>query len=297
MICRISKLYLEERVGRGLSFFTRPYVSPLHTKNNKKEDKTMLEELNFKELKLQSWRDATDKTAVLLVDSYNEIRTVLTNLNAGMKRDFVRVGFLLDLIKNTNAFTYACNDKSFCTYNAWDKTSFERFCLNYFGMGKSTVYGLIKVWRRFGTSDGNLRPEFESFTYSQLLEISYLPDDVSISELTPELTIKEIRALKPKKEKENSETTLSRVDYGKNLEVSKGEEKIISEEVVFPGVVEPFRQQIDLKTKKECFQKAMKNFFEKFNYVLYLNDRKQGGFAFGGVFFNYLKEHGFFDEQ
>ena len=255
----------------------------------------MLEGLKFKDLKLESWRDATDNTAVLLTDSYNEIRTILTNLNAGIKRDFVKVGFLLDLIKQTTAFTYAYNDKSYGGYNTWDKTSFERFCQNYFGMSKSTVYGLIKVWRTFGTYDGHLRPEFEAYSYSQLLEFSYLPDEVSLSELTPELTVKEIRALKPKKE-ETSEDS-GRVDYQQILDDCKRDETPATEEVVSPIVVECVKPKVDIKEKKERFKKMMKNFFEQFNYSLYLNERKQGGFAFGGVFFAYLQEHGFFDED
>lgn len=260
----------------------------------------MLEELKIKELKIESWRNATDNKATLLVDSCTEIKTILTNLNAGMKRDFVKVGFLLDLIKNTTAYTYALKENSYSGYNTWDKTSFECFCHDYFGMSKSTVYGLIKVWRMFGTSDGGLRPEFEPYTYSQLLEYSYLPDEVSICELKPDMTIKDIRALKPKKEKfSDDEKGISELmsSFDKNGKfIGKIEEPVIQElPVEEPKVKKPEFVFEDLKTKKDDFKKMMKNFFEKFNYTLLLNERKQGGFAFGGVFFAYLQEHGFFD--
>lgn len=233
----------------------------------------MLEErYEIKPLTIPHWVCDKEKED-LLKTSYDEIVKLLSETYITVKKNFIRIGYLLWTIKRGDLYECAQKNK-YDNYPRFRSDSFELFCKDYFGLSKSSVYAYISVYEKYGTALGTaVREEYKDFEYSQLLEISYLPEDIA-SSATSNMSVSEIRKLKPKKEN-SSQDKSSKKDNNQEKENKSA--------------------FIDLKAKKDEFKKYVKYFFDNYDYNLTLNGRKQGGQAFGGSLFDYLIEKGFFN--
>lgn len=86
------------------------------------------------------------------------------------------------------------------TYKAFYKNIVDA-CSECLGFKKSTTYNMINIVKTFGTADESGRITFQSlfkaekFSYSQLCEMLSLSDRQR-SQVTPEMTVKEIRQIK-----------------------------------------------------------------------------------------------------
>lgn len=123
-------------------------------------------------------------------DIFKEIETV--------KKSFCKVGFFLWKIRENKLFA----EREF-------KNVYE-YAESVFGFKKSSTGSYINVCERFSQRDakGNptreLKEEFKRFSYTQLTEVLALPEDKA-KEVTPEMTVKEIRKLKKESEVETAQ--------------------------------------------------------------------------------------------
>lgn len=244
----------------------------------------MLEEIknNLVGLEFVKWADEDSKT--LLSQNVDCIKEALSDVNANVKKNFIKIGYYLWAIKRGELYQFAHKPgEQYCTYYKFYSDSFTNFIHDYFGFSKTTTYNLIAIMEKFapGCLDGKCLSEYEDFSYSQLCEMVSM-SDVQLSKVRPSMTIREIRELKKTEEVS-----------GDNLLLVK-DEPSKPKQGLEESVHKPF---FDLKIKKDEFRSHCKNFFEKFKYELKLHDRKQGGWAFAGVFFAYLEEKGFFNAE
>ena len=213
----------------------------------------------------------------MLVNAYNEIVDLLQKTRITLKKNFIRIGYLLYTIKRGDLYQYAQKNK-YDNYPIFIVDSFYSFCRDYFGFEKSSVDAYIYVYEDFGDGLGyDIKKEYENYGYSQLVEMLSLSDDER-QLVSPRMKIKEIRALKKstKTDEKVKET---------NQQTDKPAEEPAKPTTVF----------VDMKVKKDEFKKFVKYMFENYDYNLTLNGRKQGGQAFGGSLFDYLVEKGFFN--
>ena len=188
-----------------------------------------------------------------------------------LRRNFIRAGFLLNKIHKERSYEYALrNDKRwFCYADSIVKNPFEQFCKEYLGLSDSTVYGLISVYRRFGSEDGEILPAYKDYNYSQLLEMNTLPDD-ALSNVNASMTVKQIKKLKPKEVKAEDE---------KQIEEKK---TVFVQKTVFSN----------MNDKKEEFKRYCKYYFEQRGANLIIDGQRIGGQAFGSALFDYLEKKG-----
>ena len=140
--------------------------------------------------------------------SYVRKRSLLQDLLArsvdGIKSNFLLLGFLADsVIHYKFGFTYLMID--------YDHVTFTDYCKRVFGLEKSTVYAAISCYEQYCMQVDDevfkLKPEFEDFSQSQLVEMLPLSYDQR-KQIKPDMTIKQIREIKkqvlPKKEKKTA---------------------------------------------------------------------------------------------
>lgn len=245
----------------------------------------MLEEIkkNVNEVEFVGWvQDEEGITA--LKCRFENVKEAILDVNNNVKKNFIKIGYELDYIKTTGLFRYAHKPgEHYVVYNQFNTDSFTDFVRDYFGFSKTTTKNLIAIHNRFSLKgfDGRCLEEYEPYSYSQLVEMLPLSNE-EIVKVNPEMSIREIREIKKSLIDNLSEHKLSSYNEKKPSEPKNSEAG--SQNHVF-----------DLKKKKDEFRLHCKNFFEAFAYELKLNDRKQGGFAFGSLFFSYLEEKGFFN--
>lgn len=234
-----------------------------------------------KTLAYPGWNNDYTKQQQLNNDC-SEVCSLLAGTIKNIRRDFIRAGYLLRHIRETKLYEIAKrNGKSFQTYgDSMITNRFEKFCKEYFGLSDSTVYALISVAEKFGDNEGVVNPTFEQYNYSQLSEMTSLPEEL-LGNVTPDMTVAQIRKLKKKQKapkEQSEEEPVEALKEQPNKPVSK-------------YVFENYGK------KKEDFKKYCKYYFEAKNVLLYIGGEKVGGQAFGAKLFEYLELKGYFDRE
>lgn len=129
---------------------------------------------------------------------YREAKEIIRNKLQGMTQNFIGIGFYLRQIKETEGFQkdgYA---------------SVYEFAEDQYGIKRSTAIRWMQMNEKF--SQGGYSPFLDSgykdFGKSQLQEMLYL-DSEQLEEVTPEMTVREIREIRtPDSESEEEEGQL-----------------------------------------------------------------------------------------
>lgn len=143
---------------------------------------------NSKTFKLKYWR-----TRYSMLVAENGLYRSLSRISDS----YIYIGKMLSEIKEKNLYSRALKDLTDYKQETpgYSYLNFEEYCKVKFNLKKSSAYALIDVYKTFGTNDGQVSENYSAYNYSQLSEM------VSLSEkdrqkVTPEMTVKDIRAMK-----------------------------------------------------------------------------------------------------
>lgn len=121
--------------------------------------------------------------------TYQEAKNILREKMDVMKKNFIAAGYYMKYIRDNELFREDGYE------SIWE------FAEDNYGIRKSTASRWMAMNDKFsqGGNSPNLADEFKGFEKSQLQEMLYL-DDKQIEEVTPDMTVKEIREVrKPEK--------------------------------------------------------------------------------------------------
>lgn len=126
------------------------------------------------------------KAAMLLQCEFN----IVSGIHE-IGQQYLQIGKNLFDIRAKNLH-YAVPMKDDSWIQSW---SFEEYVEDRFGLKKSSAYALLGVYHEFATAKGELKPEYEGFSYSQLVEM--LPMEyIERRKVTSDMTVKQIRELR-----------------------------------------------------------------------------------------------------
>lgn len=114
--------------------------------------------------------------------TYSECKDIIKANLSNMSQSFIAIGFYLKRVRDKELF------KTDGYKDIWE------FALDQYGIQRSTASRWMAMNDRF-SKDGNspiLQEKYKLFGKSQLQEILYLPEE-KLEEITPEMTVKEIR--------------------------------------------------------------------------------------------------------
>lgn len=116
---------------------------------------------------------------------YEEIKNIIRDRMSVMAREYVGIGFYLRRVRDNEM------------YLEDGYKDVHEFAAAEFGMSRSTVNHCMRINEQFsvGGNSPTIDNRYKDFSKSQLQEMLYLPDD-KLDEVTPDMTIKEIRGLK-----------------------------------------------------------------------------------------------------
>lgn len=121
--------------------------------------------------------------------NYQETKDIIRENLESMSRSFIAIGYYLRMIEGTEGY------KEDGYKDIWE------FAEDQYGIKRSTASRWMDINARF-SEDGNspvLADKYRQYGKSQLQELLYLPDE-KIDEVTPDMTVKEIREIrKPEK--------------------------------------------------------------------------------------------------
>lgn len=154
-------------------------------------------------------KENKEKSCDVATKENKELQSLEGNIhivNIGLKsivRGFYTVGKTLTQIQKYESYKL----KGF--------NNFYDFTLSAFKLSKSHTSRLINVYNRFPGSN------YESFSFSQLTEMLALPDD-KLSEIKPEMTIKQIREVKKevKKDEDKIIKKKDKIEFGKQVDIA-----------------------------------------------------------------------------
>ena len=117
--------------------------------------------------------------------SYEEAKNILREKMDVMKKNFIAAGYYMKYIRDNELFREDGYE------SIWE------FAEDNYGIQKSTASRWMAMNDKFsqGGNSPNLADEFKEFEKSQLQEMLYL-DDKQIEEVTPDMTVKEIREVR-----------------------------------------------------------------------------------------------------
>lgn len=132
-----------------------------------------------------------DKDKWYLSTTYDETKRIISARLQNMSRDFIAVGFYLKYVRDNEMYLEDGYK------DIWE------FASELYGIQRSTASRWMAINDKFSV-DGNspiLLEQYKQFRKSQLQEMLYLPDE-KLSEVTVDMTVKEIRELKMDEPKE-----------------------------------------------------------------------------------------------
>lgn len=117
--------------------------------------------------------------------TYEEAKNILREKMDVMKKNFIAAGYYMKYIRDNELFREDGYE------SIWE------FAEDNYGIKKSTASRWMAMNDKFsqGGNSPNLADEFKGFEKSQLQEMLYL-DDKQIEEVTPDMTVKEIREVR-----------------------------------------------------------------------------------------------------
>lgn len=118
---------------------------------------------------------------------YQECKEFINARLQSMTRDYIAIGYYLKYVRDHKLYM-----------EDGYKDVFE-FSQNEFGMKRSTVNHCIRINSEFSIDGNSPIPDnqYEKYSKSQLQELLYIPEEMR-EEVTPEMTVKEIRKLNDK---------------------------------------------------------------------------------------------------
>lgn len=239
------------------------------------EERILLEDnRQFEPFKTVSFASEEDKD--ILRRFYDEITGLIIDTQKSVRNNFISLGWALYRLRESGLYAKYYNFNSLSNYFIGNTNCFYDVCYDYFHLRKSSVKAYIEVCMKFGLA-GDIKPEYENYSYSALVEMCSLPDE-KLSDITSTMTVKEIRSYKS-----GSQTS------GQNCKAKKLDS--VREELS-----EQDKEKIDLKLLKTVFIQYVKEYMEEYSYQLYLHSRKQSPKVFAGSLFNHLNDKGFFEE-
>ncbi len=163
-----------------------------------------------------------DDNGQLSFDEYSELKESYENLEMVTNKikellndsvyNYLRIGYLLTLIDEEQLNKLGCD-------------SIYDYSLQNFGIGKTTTKNFISLFKRYALKD-NLDPElgiynrvqldqkYTDYSMSQLVELLPVDNEEEFEKYSPELSVKEIRALK-------KESQLSDFEKKKEVELKE----------------------------------------------------------------------------
>lgn len=116
---------------------------------------------------------------------YAEIKNIIRDRMSVMAREYVGIGFYLRRVRDNEM------------YLEDGYTDVHEFAAAEFGMSRSTVNHCIRINEQFsvGGNSPTIDSRYKDFNKSQLQEMLYLSAD-KLDEVTPDMTVKEIRNMK-----------------------------------------------------------------------------------------------------
>lgn len=141
--------------------------------------------------------------------SLDDVRTCITANFLTIKRSFVAIGFYLKK---------ADRDK---TYLEGGYSSILEFAKNEYGLSQSVASRYMSICSRFseGGNSPNLQKRYQDFDKSKLQEMLSLTDE-QLEQVTPEMRVEDIRAMKPGREKKPYDIPYFEVEGQLDLETS-----------------------------------------------------------------------------
>lgn len=123
--------------------------------------------------------------------NYQETKDIIRENLESMSRSFIATGYYLRLVRDTEGY------KEDGYKDIWE------FAADQYGIKRSTASRWMDMNERFseGGNSPILAVEFKNYQKSQLQEMLYLPDE-KIDEVTPDMTVKEIREIRKPEQKE-----------------------------------------------------------------------------------------------
>lgn len=240
----------------------------------------MFEEFKMRELQFVTWIKNPVQNEMLRADC-REFERTIKEATESFREKCIHAGGILCKIKREGIYERVARDEKgfFCFGDAYLKDGFIMFCETTFHLSRTTIYNLMAVYEKFTEIGGKIKKTLAEYSYSQLLEMTSMTEEQR-ERVSPSMSVRDMQKMKreDKKYKTADNTVMAQ---------KSDVEKKKTETCVFD----------DMKKKRAEFQKVMKQFFDKFNYKLTLNERGQSGQVFAGVFFDYLEKEGYFNEN
>ena len=139
----------------------------------------------------KTWKLNEARKRLAGIDADFEIGRTIRHISS----KFVYLGQLLKKVKDEGLSIYITRPESEAERLYGGYGSFEEYVREAYGLSKSTAYTLIGVYETFGTGTGELAAAYRKYSYSALAEMLPL-SEAARAKVTPEMTVKEIRALK-----------------------------------------------------------------------------------------------------
>lgn len=116
---------------------------------------------------------------------YADIKNIIRDRVTAMAREYIGIGFFLRKVR----------DKEMYLEDGYK--DIHDFAMNEFGMSKSTVNHCIRINEQFSISGNSpdIDERYKDFSKSQLQEMLYISADKR-EDVTPDMTVKEIRSMK-----------------------------------------------------------------------------------------------------
>lgn len=189
-------------------------------------------------------RTETQIEGQITIQDWMEWKEDIRNRLQETAENFVIIGYRLKQIRDSKMY-----EKEYSSLSA--------FALQEYGLSKDVVSRFIKINDRFSV-DGNsmeLKEEYRGYGYSKLQEmLSLTPEEEE--QVSPEMTVKEIRQIKdsrnqePEEEAEENGKTLSRVGEDKTEEPEETQAAAVIKEKVATSQPDKKESDGDWKEKK-----------------------------------------------
>ena len=134
---------------------------------------------------------------------FGELVTLIDSANNDIRKNFIKIAFLL------NRLSY----KDFADFSCFGVRNIYEFAERRWGYGSTSVKNFLAL-HRFMSGEA-LKPAFESYGYSQLVELVSVPDEM-LEDFSPDMTIQEMR--------EANKKLLESLKEKKPLKVKKADE-------------------------------------------------------------------------
>lgn len=168
-----------------------------------------LDDLNALNDKAKKLVESTEpKVLTFLEQTTEEIKSCIKNI----RQNFFKLGIMLSAIKDSEDIKTIFNWK----LGRECKNVYE-YAEQEFKLSKSTTANLMGIVKRFGNLNKSLKKEYEPYLYSQLVEMLPLTSE-QLELVSPEMSSREIKALKKIGLKQNSEIVQA---LGQNSEVEE----------------------------------------------------------------------------